>query len=1066
MNIWDILGIQETNDKKAIQEAYRKKLTVTHPEDSPEEFMALRAALEDALKAADRIDSGDEGEAPTPEETWDDGPVGDWMRRADQLYRHFSRRIDPTQWEELLKEDVCQNLDTKTLVRDALLEYMLDHFFLPQSVVRILDSYFSFMENMDELRESFPQAFLDAVIVESIEQQEYPPYKFLYGDDSLPFDEYLRLSSGLSGCIAEGDTKKGREILEQMKATGIRSPYFQIEKAKICCQEEHYQEAQELIEELLPEYEELSDVRLMRGDICFCLNDYEAARREYSQVLQEEPLSQWGRFGLAKCYVKNGKLKEANEILCQLLQEDPYDQSAEEWLHECNELYIKDLKDRLRADGENQELLFELGWAYFQNGKYENVLELFENIEPEEAHQIQYNSLIGRSCLYGGDEKEALSYIKAWEQCLRNLTDTEENRRKVEDQLPYVFQLESSIYQSLGQTEDALSLLNQLLEQNPRDGEVLRQKGQILYELWDFEGAVDALTGSIEADRNSHVSYLMRAKAFFHMDYYGEAFDDCERALEIYPYELAAYVYKIKILIEAGELEEAEETIAYLEGEEISGSELEFLKGYIEEARERYLYARRIYYKIIEDTEAKSDQEGIFEVENLAEVYHHLAVMEYNGEEDDFTSVVELIDQGLAVDERYVPLLEMKAEIAQECDRPEDALRLYQRIREAAPGRIGICGMIDGVYRELEQWDKALEYANLQLQQTESAYAYMRRGQILTCLDRLDEAWEDFSKAVRLDPELEYTYNYMGVILEFRDQEEEALSYYRKAIDMGEQTGETCEEAYANAANLHCRRGEYEKARQLLQAVYEKTKETKYLCQQIEICRLSGDFSKARQALEAYKRAEQLGDYDFIYRWEKAHIFRDEKQTADALVIYESEGKSEPAALKEAGKLLYYKGKYRKALKYFFKAIAGLDREHCYEEPEFVEADYHLWAARASLKLGKKDDAALFARNGLKKIPDDFERSLGHCLPMIYQMMGALYATQGDYTSAQGFLEKALQLRKCDYCNYGCCIDALYELGYLYELTGDKERALNCYKEGLRFAPADNDLSSAAANLE
>lgn len=1064
MDIWNILGIQETKDKGAIQAAYRNKLTAANPEDDPEAFMALRAALEAALKAADEPEekASDNGE----EERWGNGPIGRWMKQVDDLYRHFSKRIDPKQWQALLQADVCLNLDTKTSARDALLEYMLDHFFLPQPVILAIDQAFNLRENMDELREAFPQEFLDAAILDSMEQQEYPPYDLLQGDDSLPFDEYLRLCSKLSGCISEGDTRRGREILAQMEATGIRSPYDEIERAKLCCQEEKYEEAKAAISRLLPEYGELSDVKLMQGDICFFLEAYEAARNAYSQVLDAEPLSKWGRFGLAKCYVKEGKLKEANEILCQLLQEDPYNQSAEDWLHECNTLYIDELEQQRRAGGGSQELFFELGWSYFQNGEYQTVLDLFKDMEPEESRKIEFSSLIGRTCLYSGDEEGALGYIKNWEQYLLDLDDTEENQKKKEDQLPYVLQLESSIYQNLGETEHALALLDRLIEQKPDDAGAWRQKGQILHDIWDFEGAVEALSKSIELDRTSHVSYLMRAKAFYRMDFYGEAFDDCETSLDIYPYELASYVCKIKILIEAGELEEAKAVVAYLEGEEISGSELDFLKGYIEEAEERYLYARRNYYKVIEAAEKGEEEDAVFSVENLAEVYHHLAVLEYDEEDGDFTPVVELIDQGLAQDEQYVPLLEMKAEIAQDCGKYEEALELYQRIRKAAPGRIGTCGMIDGIYRELDQWDQALNYANFQLQQTPSAYAYMRRGQIYTCLDRLDEAWGDFCKAAAMDPHLEYTYNYMGVILEFRDQEEEALSYYKKAIDVGEQQGELCEEAYDNAANLYCRRGDWQIALDMLQNVYERTEEPKYLSKQIEICRLCGDFIQARQKLETYKKAMELDNSDFLYRWKKAHIFRDEKLTADALVIYESEGKSEPAALKEAGKILYYKGKYRKALKYFLKAIAGLDKEHDYIEPDFLKADYDLWAARASLKLGKTGDAALFARSGLEKLPDSCERSLSHCLPMVYQLRGALYATQGDYKSARGWLEKALQIRKCDYCNYGCCIDALYELGFLCELEGDREGAKRCYEEGLRFSPADSDLSSAAANLE
>ena len=53
-NIWDVLGIETTKDEKKIRDAYREKLSVTNPEDKPEEFKQLRSAYEQALDYARR----------------------------------------------------------------------------------------------------------------------------------------------------------------------------------------------------------------------------------------------------------------------------------------------------------------------------------------------------------------------------------------------------------------------------------------------------------------------------------------------------------------------------------------------------------------------------------------------------------------------------------------------------------------------------------------------------------------------------------------------------------------------------------------------------------------------------------------------------------------------------------------------------------------------------------------------------------------------------------------------------------------------------------------------------
>ena len=51
-DIWDFLGIEATKDEKKIRDAYRNKLSLTNPEDKPEEFKLVRSAYEKALEYA------------------------------------------------------------------------------------------------------------------------------------------------------------------------------------------------------------------------------------------------------------------------------------------------------------------------------------------------------------------------------------------------------------------------------------------------------------------------------------------------------------------------------------------------------------------------------------------------------------------------------------------------------------------------------------------------------------------------------------------------------------------------------------------------------------------------------------------------------------------------------------------------------------------------------------------------------------------------------------------------------------------------------------------------------
>ena len=50
---WQVLGLSgPTADKKAIKRAYAQQVKLYHPEDHPEEFQALQAAYQEALKRA------------------------------------------------------------------------------------------------------------------------------------------------------------------------------------------------------------------------------------------------------------------------------------------------------------------------------------------------------------------------------------------------------------------------------------------------------------------------------------------------------------------------------------------------------------------------------------------------------------------------------------------------------------------------------------------------------------------------------------------------------------------------------------------------------------------------------------------------------------------------------------------------------------------------------------------------------------------------------------------------------------------------------------------------------
>ncbi len=1097
MNVWRILEIEETKDKNEIQAAYRAKLVKTHPEDDPEGFMELRAAFEEAIKLADKAekaaasgagagsaaDGGADGGADRETNQWGSGPVGQWMEKVDAVYTAFSRRKNPDEWKALLEDEAAVNLDTKVQARSELLKYFMEHYFLPQEVMVILDQHFGFMENMNELSEEFPRNYLDIIIVQGLQKEEYPPYKYLTGDDSCDFDEYLRKGIKLSQHISVGDTEKGLRAVEEMKSMGIENPFMDIDYAKVLCQAERYDEAGLWLEELLEEYPEIDDVHLMMADVRFFMEDYDGAMEGYEMIAERTPGSEWAMQGKAKCMMKAGKLKEANEIFCELMEKNPYDMDSGEWLRECNRQHINVLKEQLAgengevsADGD-QQLLMDLGWCYFQNEEYEQVLSLMQYVEPEDEHKIGYESLMGRSALFADRYMKAIKHMQKWEKLLQELDDTEENKEKKKKQMPFCLLLQSYAWDKKGDNRKSLEVVEKALTHDPEDTEILIHKGMMLSKMWYMDDAVECFNKAIELRPELHTAYVMRARALYYMGYYSDGYEDCERCLERFPYELAAFVFKIKILLEVGHFDMADELLAYLEGEELSGTELDFLRGFILEARGEKEEAWAIYEEIVE--QHGKNEKQMFDVQNLAEVYHHMAVLKYGTSGATYSQVEELVDKGLAEDPRYVFLLEMRAETASERKQFKKALETYEKIEEVAPGRIGIYGAIDNLLREQNQWDRALEYAEKQLVQLPTGYNYMRRGQLFAYMNRNDEAEADFKKAMHLAPDLSYPYNYMGVLLESYGEEEEALALYKKAIEVGERENDVCMEAYHNAANLLCRDSQFVSARFILKRGYELTGDKTLLYEDFMVARREGEFDDAEELLKEYH--VKLGDKadPVKYMVDFANICRERGDYEKAFGIYKSVKERSSEAGLEAGKILYYNGMYREAVDYITDAIevyraefkrekkpSGINGPEMTDEDNlFLLSEYYLWGARAALEGGFIEEAHQMAEDGLFLIPEDYDK-FDSCMPMVEQMIGGHNMILGNYELAEECLQKALAGRKCDYCVHGYCIDACFEMIYLCLLTGRREEAMEYLRKGISVDSVDTDFRNIKELIE
>lgn len=173
MDIWEILGIKPTIDKKAIKKAYAARTKVTHPEENPEAFKQLYEAYQAALAYADlfkeRMQTGgggmesppaDDGDHEGAQKEEEDGAKAelltyftDYQEKHQQKINAFIRYWKEFKglyrnpeaevwWKEYLASEAFQDIKDHPRILQELLE--MDHkFFFGLNEVKLLlwDAY-------------------------------------------------------------------------------------------------------------------------------------------------------------------------------------------------------------------------------------------------------------------------------------------------------------------------------------------------------------------------------------------------------------------------------------------------------------------------------------------------------------------------------------------------------------------------------------------------------------------------------------------------------------------------------------------------------------------------------------------------------------------------------------------------------------------------------------------------------------------------------------------------------------------------------------------------------------
>ena len=253
IEVFQILGIEQTKDERALKNAYREKLAVTNPEDDPEGFKRLRTAYEEACRYARTPDAEETGEAEQTLE--DDTPAGQWVRGARKIYENITDRCDVGKWKALFEADAFLSLEEEENCTVYLLRFLMEHFKLPTNVWELLDEKIHIVQNAGTLRERFPAQFV-SYMVHKCESGEEVDFSEFQGAEDADYDQFLQYYDRAYQALQEGNLQEAEQMIGCGDALHITHPVMEVCRASLCEKKGQKEEAVALMKELSARYPE------------------------------------------------------------------------------------------------------------------------------------------------------------------------------------------------------------------------------------------------------------------------------------------------------------------------------------------------------------------------------------------------------------------------------------------------------------------------------------------------------------------------------------------------------------------------------------------------------------------------------------------------------------------------------------------------------------------------------------------------------------------------------------------------------------------------------------------
>ncbi len=1145
--IWKILEIEKTRDEEEIKRAYREKLRFVNPEDDQEGFKELRGAYEEAMKYAALGDVEEDEQIETF--TGNKNEVDLWIDKVDAVYKDVKTRIDESKWEALFKDDVCEGLDTEMEAAEKLLVYFMSHSNMPQNIWQLVDKRFGYIENMEHLKEKFPENYLEYVKWQ-IENQGFIDYTLFDGKTDEDVDEYINKIYEVKAVAADGDLPKLKQMIKELKRYEIAHPYTDTEEARYFVLEanslkdneendekrqKYLQDALAIMEDLDFEYSDNPYIERVYAEVLIENEQHSKAKMIYESLLEKDETNYSAKLGIARCVFLEGNPEDAKEQIEDVLEERVQDADSLLLLEEVNavlaEKYQKQLEEELVPD-----ICYKLGWCYYQQKKFEEGLQLLDQLENVEE-TYDYVNLRCRLFLANNQYEEALPLAEKWLELIEATVEDgtkEMKRRKNRSSLAH-FSIGVCNWETLykkADEEDKEKVVSQVvyyIKTAIKEDEnrlvrlsYMEQLARFYLEAEHYEECIEVCDELVEMDRGFFPAYVHRQKANSELRNAKEVVDDYFACIEIYPAYVPPYILAAEVFFAFDQYDDVENVIENAKEAQLESDSLElyaircihykeFSKQNVEKALERMEQLRKKVYANEEETD----------IEELFELEREYAILQWDLEQVDAT--LSITDEFLKKHPNNPSMLHLKADVLLREKRLEEALEICVLLTKLEPKNLHTHTKLGNCYERmdklseaiecykavlkvnpefapalrrmmylysymsnqndnLEQCQKAVDYATRFIQVTGSAEGYVERGNLYIDLYELHKAVADCKKAIELDSEAYYAYNNLGCALLKLRQVNKAIEPLKQAIVMAPNKDHL---PYLNLAECYVLQESYGKAIETYQSALKLLPDNVRL--QKEIAKLYVKMKKYDKAVEVYQKlvddifseVKQLSLKDrilFKYEMEPTDLEKNLMLLyCDIADVYRQAEKIEMAES-------YYNkvySVYRKLFKHFNADVTEKVAEYYRDKGELKRAlwvmnhtaegnmavaevdtwdDYHLAFLYATIyfELGNKKRAKHYADFFIEKLLQRYggeEKMLSdrRYRPMFLYDLAIMHVCGGNLDKARFYIEQIPDCKLCVTCETCDCFEYYFCMGLIAELEGRNGEAIRLYEKAIQI---------------